>query len=323
MTDPKLQDEAGRLAALRRYELLDTPPEHAFDRFTHLVQTVLNVPICAVSLIDAERQWFKSCAGLDATETSRDISFCTHTIQARVPMNIPDATEDPRFAENPLVTGAPHIRSYLGIPLSSPDGYNLGSLCAIDTKPRVFEPAQVEVLKSFAALITDEMELRRIAQVDHLTGVATRRGFMLEVDKAIARYVRSQTPAALLVLDIDHFKAVNDTYGHPAGDTALRSVGSQLASLVRSTDTVGRLGGEEFGILLPGHSIGEAEAIAERLRISIQTTEIKHDPPLCITASFGVASLAKESLSFEQWLSCADRALYSAKRTGRNKTCIV
>ena len=322
MTDSKLQDETGRLAALRRYELLDTPSEPAFDRITNLVKTVLRVPICAVSLIDSDRQWFKSCAGLDAKETTRDISFCTHTIQARVPMNISDATQDDRFAENPLVIGPPSIRSYLGVPLSSPDGYNLGALCAIDTEPRNFDPTQIAVLTSFADLVMSEIELRRIAQVDYLTGVSTRRAFTLEGDKSIARFVRSQIPVALINLDIDHFKRINDTHGHPAGDSVLRNTARQLTSLLRSSDIVGRLGGEEFGILLPGRSLNDAEDVAERLRIAIETTEIDHDPPLRITASFGVAGLTEKSLTFEEWLSCADQALYTAKRTGRNRTCV-
>ena len=138
--DPKLNDEPARLAALDRYEVLDTPPEQPFDRITALVQTVLNVPICSVALIDAQRQWFKSCVGLTARQTARDISFCTHTIQEREPFYIPDAQLDTRFRENPLVTGDPFIRSYLGIPLSTPDGYNVGSLCAIDIIPRDFTP---------------------------------------------------------------------------------------------------------------------------------------------------------------------------------------
>lgn len=108
--DDKLQDELGRLAALRRYSILDTPPEEPFDKLTKLVQNVLGVPIAAVSLIDAERQWFKSVAGLHACETSRDVAFCAYTIKARDPLVIPDATLDRRFMYNPLVTGDPRVR---------------------------------------------------------------------------------------------------------------------------------------------------------------------------------------------------------------------
>ena len=120
MLDPKLMDEPARLAALNRYEVLDTPREPSFDRITDLVRSILGVPISAVSLVDTDRQWFKSLAGLDATQTSRDVAFCAHTIRQRAPLIIADAQEDERFRDNPLVTGDPNIRSYAGIPLETP-----------------------------------------------------------------------------------------------------------------------------------------------------------------------------------------------------------
>jgi diguanylate cyclase (GGDEF)-like protein len=322
MIDTKLADEAARLAALRRYEILDTLPEAPFDRITGLVKAVFEVPIALVSLIDADRQWLKSCVGMDVSETPREISFCTHTIQRREPMVIANATEDPRFANNPLVTGPPYIASYLGAPLETPDGYNVGSLCAIDTKPRTFSANQIEVMKSFAALVMNEMELRRIAQVDFLTGVATRRRFCLELEKAISRFKRHGRVSALLTLDIDHFKQVNDTYGHPAGDQVLRAVGASLERLVRVNDVVGRLGGEEFGILLADADLQKAPRCAERFRAAIEALVVEHDPPLRVTASFGIAGLEDRNTTAEQWLATADEALYEAKRSGRNRACV-
>lgn len=322
LIDNKLHDEAGRLAALQRYQVLDTPKEEPFDRITGLIKTVLNVPMCAVSLIDSDRQWFKSCVGLDVQQTARDISFCTHTIQKREPMNIPDALLDERFRENPLVTGAPYIRSYLGVPLSSPDGYNVGSLCAIDSKPRDFTSEQVGVLSSFAALVVDELELRRIADTDHLTGVATRRSFILEAEKALAQYRRSSSVSALLVLDIDHFKKVNDTFGHPAGDMVLKTVAAQLKDNLRDGDSIGRLGGEEFGILFRDTDTASARNNAERLRKLIEATQIDHEPSLSVTASFGLALTDDATDGFQRWLANADSALYDAKRSGRNQCCV-
>jgi diguanylate cyclase (GGDEF)-like protein len=322
LTDPKLHDEPGRVAALHRYEVLDTPREQTFDRITELVRVVLNVPICAVSLVDTDRQWFKSCVGLDTRQTSREVSFCNYTIQAREPFYIPDAKLDSRFAENPLVTGDPFIRSYLGVPLSTPDGYNVGSLCAIDVVPRNYSPEQIEILKSFAAVIVDELELRRIAQTDHLTGAATRRGFTLELEKALSRFKRSGHPTTLILLDIDHFKRVNDTYGHPAGDLVLKFVAQAMASKLRQGDSVGRLGGEEFGILLQDTAPGNAMETVERLRMHLERSPIDHKPPMWITASFGVAILDGQISSVLEWLATADAALYEAKRDGRNRCCI-
>lgn len=322
-TDTKLYDEPARLAALRSYEVLDTPREPAFDRITSLVRTVLNVPIALVSLIDSDRQWFKSCVGLDSEGTSRDISFCTHTILSRSPMNVPDAKLDPRFADNPLVLGPPYIGSYLGVPLCTPDGYNLGSLCVIDTRPREFDKAQEDVLKSFAALVMDELELRRIAAIDYLTGAASRRTFCLETERCMARYARHQRPSSLLVFDIDHFKKVNDTYGHPGGDAALRTICAALGMLLRSTDTIGRLGGEEFGILIADTGPADAEETAERLRRVIESTVIPFDTPFNVTASFGVVPFRAEFKSADDWLCKADEALYESKRAGRNRVTLL
>ncbi len=107
--DPKLTDEAGRIAALERYAILDTGREMAFEKITSLVKTIFDVPICAVSLIDRDRQWFKSIQGIDAEQTERSVSFCDHTIRSREPLHVPDASKDERFMNNPLVTGEPHI----------------------------------------------------------------------------------------------------------------------------------------------------------------------------------------------------------------------
>lgn len=320
--DSKLHDEAGRMAALQRYQVLDTPKEQPFDRITGLIKTVLNVPMCAVSLIDTDRQWFKSCVGLDVQETARDISFCTHTIQKREAMNIPDALLDERFRENPLVTGAPFIRSYLGVPLSSPDGYNVGSLCAIDSKPRDFTGQHVAVLSSFAALVVDELELRRIAETDHLTGVATRRSFTADAEKALAQDRETSSVSGLLMLDIDHFKSINDTFGHPTGDVVLKAVADQLKRTLSSRGTIGRLGGEEFGILLRDVDEVSALATAERLRSAIEAMQIDHDPPLNVTASFGLALADDATDGLQEWLARADSALYEAKRGGRNRCCV-
>jgi diguanylate cyclase (GGDEF)-like protein len=320
--DSKLQDEAGRLAALQRYEVLDTAPEPGFDRITSLVSAVMNVPMCTVSLIDADRQWFKSCVGLDAPQTGRDISFCTHTVQQREPLFVPDAMLDERFAKNPLVTGEPFIRSYLGVPLATPDGYNVGSLCVIDRVPRSFTAKQIDILQSFAALVVDELEMRRIAQTDHLTGVATRRSFTLELEKALAQFRRSHQPTALVLLDIDHFKQVNDTYGHPTGDRVLVAVAQTLGGLLRGGDTIGRLGGEEFGILLQDVGAEVARETAERLRGRIEATSVDGESPLQVTASFGIAVLEAGMGSVQPWMARADEALYEAKRTGRNRCCL-
>lgn len=318
----KLFDEAGRLAALKRYDILDTPAEGAFDKITQLVRTVLGVPISAVSLIDANRQWFKSHPGLNIAQTPRDIAFCDHSIRGHSPMIVPDARQDARFRDNILVTGDPGIVSYAGVPLQTPDGYNIGSLCAIDTRPRAFDPGQIEILQSLAAIVVEQMELRRIADRDFLSGALTRRAFIGEMDKAIALFDRRKRPASLLLLDIDHFKRINDSHGHPVGDRTIQGVAELCSLLKRPSDSLGRIGGEEFALLLPEAGEDDALHAAQRFCEAIARLEIEHDQPIHVTASFGVAAIGAGRLHSDSWLAAADAALYEAKRGGRNRVML-
>ncbi|MGE0398880.1 MAG: diguanylate cyclase [Kofleriaceae bacterium] len=157
---PKPDNEDQRLAALRRYMLLDSLPEPEFDRVTELAAKLLGVPIALVTLIDSERQWFKSCFGLDATETSRDDAFCAHALFDSTPLVVPDAREDVRFAYNPYVIGEPHVRFYAGAPLMTREGYALGTLCVIDREPRTLGQREVETLSSLASVVVDLVEAR-------------------------------------------------------------------------------------------------------------------------------------------------------------------
>jgi diguanylate cyclase (GGDEF)-like protein len=278
--------------------------------------------MAAVTLISGNRQWLKSRQGIGVSETPRDVSFCTHTIKAREPMVVPDAAIHPLFADNPLVTGPPFIRSYLGIPLSSPDGYNIGALCALDTKPRQFDVSQIQIMTDLAALVMDEMELRMIAQTDFLTGALTRRAFVVELDRAWARFARQREPSAVLLLDLDRFKTINDTLGHAAGDKVLAAVARCCADQTRAGDAFGRIGGEEFAMLLANVNPAEAVATAERFRSAIASLKIASCPALQVTASIGVASLTTDLSSLDAWLNLADTAMYAAKQTGRNRCCV-
>jgi phosphoribosyl 1,2-cyclic phosphodiesterase/GAF domain-containing protein len=155
-------DEERRLASLQRMKILDTPPEAGFDRVTRLARRLFRVPIALVSLVDQDRQWFKSRQGLAATQTPRDVSFCAHAILADEPLVVPDARLDPRFADNPLVTGDPHIRFYAGQPLRAPDGSRIGTLCIIDRRPRRMEAGEREALRDLSALVEAELRAERV-----------------------------------------------------------------------------------------------------------------------------------------------------------------
>lgn len=321
MTNDKLNDELGRLAALGRCDVLDTSPEAAFDTIVHLVRKTLDVPMSAVSFIDSDRQWFKSRAGLDVTETAREVAFCDFTIRQTDPLIVSDAAQDSRFRDNPLVTGGPNIGSYVGVPLRTADGYNIGSLCAIDTQARTYDPIQIEVLEHLAKLVVEHLELRNLAERDSLTGALTRRAFMAELDKQISLYARQRRPAALVMIDIDHFKQINDQYGHPAGDKAIKALTDLCEIQKRPSDLIGRLGGEEFGLLLPETGEAHAVEVAQRLRLALSQLAIPDNPDIKMTASFGVAAVIGYGSNREAWVSAADAALYKAKRTGRDRVC--
>ena len=321
MDDSKLHDDDARLAALHRLEVLDTAPEDPFENVVTLVRNVLGVAMATVSLVDRDRQWFKARRGLDGDETPRGISFCTHTIQQREPLIVEDALLDPRFASSPLVLGPPHIRSYAGIPLRTPDGYNVGSLCAMHNVPRTFTPAEIAILGNLAKVVSDQLELRLIAQHDFLTGALTRRGFVDQAEREIARSHRYGRPSTLVMLDVDHFKSVNDTYGHAAGDQVLHQLAELAVTTLRPSDVLGRLGGEEFALLLPETTAEDALAVAERLRLALAGYPIRlsDDRTLRITASLGIATWAGDTM-VEGWLARADAMLYAAKAGGRNQT---
>jgi GAF domain-containing protein len=157
---PSVQDEERRLSTLHGLGILDTPREHRFDRLTRLAAAILDVPVALVSLVDKDRQWFKSAHGLELRETSREVSFCAHAVASAQTLIVPDAFRDPRFADNPLVTGHPRIRFYAGFPLFVA-GSCVGTLCAVDKRPRHVDAEALGLLQDLAALVEFELRVPR------------------------------------------------------------------------------------------------------------------------------------------------------------------
>ena len=454
-TIPFPVDEAARLARLRQYQILDTPPTEAFDRVTRLASRLLKAPISLASLIDVDRLWVKSRIGLEAVEAPREITFCAFTICDAAVMVVPDATKDPRFADNPMVLGPPGIRFYAGAPLRSDTGENIGTLSVIDTSPREFSAEDATLLNDLAHIVVDELELhalaireqearnrlfdaieaapdgfvyydrddrlalcneryreiyresadflvpgvsfetalragaargqypqsegnveawlqerlelhhnpqgpveqqlpngrwlrieerrtrdgglvgfrtditelkerefelQRLATTDPLTGALNRRSFFEQGESELRRARRYGAPLSLILVDVDHFKQVNDGFGHCAGDAVLRRLVETLKAALREHDLVCRYGGEEFALLFPETDQVGAEMIAERLRHAVAALEVAHeDGTIRPTVSIGGTQVEVDSDSLESALSRADAALYRSKEAGRNR----
>ncbi len=311
--------EAARLRALDRLDILDTPREASFDRITRLIRTVLDVPIAIVSVIDGHRQWYKACEGLATSEAERKDTFCRYTILQDSPLIVQDATKDPRFADNPHVRNDPHIRFYAGVPLRTRDGHNVGSVCAIGYTPRQFSERETAILQDLADLAMEDLELRAHASSDALTGVLARRAFMEQGGRAFAVAQRGRFDFSCIILDVDHFKSVNDTFGHGVGDKVLHGLAKQCGNILRDVDIFGRIGGEEFAMLLHAGR-NETLQIAERLRGAIEAMRLAHGSlKVTITASLGVASLDSTTPNLQELIERADLAMYRAKNAGRNR----
>lgn len=309
-------NEAERLRVLDQYEILDTPHEEPFERIAALARLIFDTPMVLISLVDDRRQWFKTNIGLDVRETPREQAFCNETIRSDDVLVISNAELDIRTSTNPLVTGKPHIRFYAGAPLVTPEKARLGSLCLADRQPRSFDEREKAILQSLAGLVMKEMELRRQTDHDWLTGATSRSAFHTTVQQLVDR--QALQSIGLISFDIDHFKQINDRFGHLVGDRVLVNVVDVCRAALRDGDVISRLGGEEFAVLLPGATADSTLAVAERLRQAVEAsrcTEIDGT----VTASFGVTMLEPSDRGLDDALRRADQALYRSKAAGRNR----
>ncbi|WGS48895.1 sensor domain-containing diguanylate cyclase [Paraburkholderia sp. D15] len=315
---PIPSNESARLDTLRALHILDTSPEERFDRLTRLAKRLFGVPIALVSLVDADRQWFKSCVGLTASETSRDISFCGHAILGDDILLVPDALADARFHDNPLVKDSPNIRFYAGCPLTVPNGSKLGTLCLIDVKPRGLDDEEQALLRDLARMAEQELAAVQLATLDDLTLLSNRRGFEALAQHALNVCKRLDKPASLLFFDLNDFKQINDTHGHAEGDRALTAFADVLRTALRESDVIGRLGGDEFVALLTNSTSAETHEVTQRLTHLLDARNADDKRGYQIRYSVGqIQYEPARHPSIAELLAAADAAMYSHKQASK------
>jgi diguanylate cyclase (GGDEF)-like protein len=317
LTAPIPLNEESRIAKLRELNILDTPPEERFDRLTRMARRLFSVPIAQVTLVDADRQWFKSSAGSDARQSPRDASLCAHAILDEKMLLVPNTLLDDRFFDNPMVTGEPGIRFYAGCPLTVGDE-RLGTLCVIDTQPREFCEEERQMLRDLAEMAEEELEAFQLATTDHLTSISNRRGFERLARIALLVCQRLGRPATLLFFDLNNFKQINDRFGHAEGDRALRTFAQGLLSVFRDSDVIARLGGDEFAVLLTGAGSAAAAEANSRLKTWLKTQRRIEEQAYEIEYSTGQLDFDPGKYpSIEELLAGADAAMYENKRLSR------
>lgn len=316
MLEPALpDDEVARIASLQSLRILDTEPEERFDRVTRLAKKLFKVSISLVSLVDTNRQWFKSSAGLKARETPRNISFCGHAIHNKHTFIVEDTLLDKRFFDNPLVTEEPYIRFYAGQPITAPNGDTIGTLCIIDSKPKKLTPDDISSLSDLAALVTDEFISLQLATMDDLTNITNRRGFIRLAQHSVDSCARQKSSCHLAYFDLNHFKEINDNYGHNAGDKVLKLFAEEMMNTFRVSDICARIGGDEFVALLTNTELDTVEDAIKRFAKNLLLTSKVLKLPYEISFAYGIASYNIEKHKhIEQMLMQADKAMYEDKR---------
>lgn len=346
---PLPPDEPERLRVLRATGLLDSEPDELFDRIARIARASLAVPIALVSLVDDGRQWFKARCGVQAQEIARDISFCAYAILADEPFVVPDASADPRFVTNPLVTGTPSIRFYAGIPISA-NGRRIGTLCVIDTVPRVPTREELDTLDQLARAVEELVALReaalstvsrlnvlgaRSAQApslrqhgpagntrlarDPLTGLPNRQA----VERAVGRHAgngdgnaaANGASALLVAIDVDGLRAINEQDGHACGDAVLVAIADRLRNQAGADDVVARAGGSTFLLWLRAGADGccaRLHALQQALNEPVQVgAQAIHG-----SVTLGWSVFGRDGTDAESLLCKAQAALRHAKTQG-------
>jgi len=332
-----LNTETLQLAELQQQDLINTPLDAGFNRLVRLIRTALRTRIAAISLVHRDREWFKATIGWNVTELPLEHSIASTLKELSEPLLVSDLRLDGARRDHPLVCKPPAFRFLAAYPLRDRFNHLIGFLTAYDTEPRAIARGMLETLSDLGhmaqrEIFVSELNLvqqellakldasRRQSLLDELTRLWNRRGGLQLLERALKGDKPYNMPWGLCIVDIDHFKSINDTHGHGIGDTVLRKIACTLVDSVRQDDVVCRLGGDEFLIMVANIGVPEMHAVLKRLRARVSALQIRTaDKSISPTLSMGgCISSPKSSLSPDALLNRADSALYRAKRAGRN-----
>ena len=333
--------EQQRLEVLQRYRVLAPEGEPNEAKLAEAVSLAVRAPVVFAAVTERHRDRFACWHGATPTQLAPLGVFCARANLAPQPFVVPDVTAEDGFEAHALRAHGLPLGLFAGAPMRSPSGERLGTLCALSLNGGGWDAdrlAQLAIMADLAAqtlvmrsaaryALADLVEAERIkrryydlAMTDGLTGALNRRAFLSIARRDLARSARHGSALSVIAFDVDHFKAVNDTHGHAAGDAVLRDLSATLLGIVREEDAFGRMGGEEFALALPETDRAAASGLAERLRrAAVAMSFDGADGPFGITISLGVAGARPGPNGIEDALARADAALYDAKNGGRNR----
>lgn len=326
--------EIERLVAVRSIMSVKNAEMPELEVLSRLGQGVFDVPRAAVHIVDEDWLHIAEQAGMQLSECPRDLSICNRVIARQDVVAISDLTQHPDFRFMSYVKGGPGLRSYAGAPIELEPGLVVGAFCLVDTVPRKFSQSEIDNLKHFALLAAAllrlqkanftmslaERELRDAVMTDPLTGFYNRKALEAIVDGQLGAALRENEAFGVLYLDLDGFKAINDTFGHPAGDRVLTAAADRIRNSIRSEDTVVRMGGDEFAIFIPRPSRSEVmNGLADRLLAAFREPFDVDGQAVGARLSIGGAIAPQAGADRATLLRSVDEALYQAKKSGRDR----